>query len=370
MDYLKHSLFKSKQKHVRFSSEKLSVIDGANTLAHMNMNGWKTDFEQFFQTTIFLKEDSYHQEINYGGLGSQITFITIKVTYELIDKRLKPMEAPYLEYVLATNTDEVRTFDSILVLSGTSERKLPKLLLNNPNKTHRAKVEILACTTEIHMEELPMLSQMDDNVFDIQDLEYTNIISDDYGTSIIIQREPHHHLASFSLDRISNIELNGRIMSVDDTAIGKINLFFKSIYHCLQAYSLINWALKNPTNNIITYNLPPDVTPPHIIWKPSFTTEIDLTQFEVCCECLEEDKYMITKEDLLFLLVDKVVDYDSVGLLRDGNIYIDASNVTITEVNHNIKLESICTAGKYHFTLSVSDMAGNTESVPLVLTVY
>jgi hypothetical protein len=371
MDYLNHSLFKSnKQKHVRFSRETLSVIDGANTLAHINMNNWRTQYEQFFQTTIFLKEDSYHQEINYGGLGTQITFIMIKVSYEPTDKRLDKKDTPYLEYIFGTNTDEVRTFDNILVLSGTDEKKLPKIFLNNPNKKHKAKVEILACTTEIHSEELPDLVQLNNNTFDIHDLEYSHLISDDYGTSIIIQREPNQPMASFALDRISNIELNGRIMIVDDSAIGSINLFFKSVYHCLQAYSLINWTLKDPVNNMITYNLPPDTQPPRIIWKSTFNVNFDLTYYEVCSECDINNKYMITKEDIIYALVDKIEDYDSVGNLRDGEIYIDSSNVTLTEVNQNLKLEAITKTGKYHFTLEVSDMAGNIETAALVLTVY
>jgi hypothetical protein len=355
MDYLNHSLFKSdKQKHVRFSRETLSVIDGANTLAHINMNNWRTKYEQFFQTTIFLKEDSYHQEINYGGLGTQITFIMLKVSYEQTVKKTHTKETPYLEYIFGTNVEEVRSFDGILVLSGTEEKKLPKIYLNNPNKTYRAKVEILACTTQIHNEELAVMTQMDDTVFDIQDLEYTNLISDDYGSGVIvIQREPNQPIASFSLDRLSNIELNGRIMTVDDTAIGKMNLFFKDVFHCLQAYSLINWTLQDPVKNMITYNLPPDEEAPTVIMKPTYNLYFELMQdaYMVCPDCDHSNKYMITKDEIISKLIDKVVDN------RDGSIYIDGSNVILREINSNIKLEAI-------------SKIGNLTTIEEVITVY
>jgi hypothetical protein len=366
MDYLNHSLFKSnKQKHVRFSRDVLSVIDGANTLAHMNMNNWRTSYEQHFQTTFNIKEKTYHQEINYGGLGTQITLLVIKVVYESIlknEKLIKDPEIPYLEYVFANNMDEVRTLDNILILSGTKNKKLPKIFLNNPNVSYRAKVEIIACTTDIHADELKSLVQLNEHNFDIYELGYLNLISDDSGTAIIIQKDVNEHIANIALDRIANIELNGKLMSVDDTALGKINLFFKNQYECLQAYSLINWALNDPANNIITYNMLPDITAPTIVYKHNFSTTINLLDYEVCSTCTH-DKYSITKEDIIDLLIERVEDD------RDGSIYIDNNNVKLTKVNQNLPLEAISEGGKYNLIVDVTDMAGNRKTDVFVLTV-
>jgi rRNA maturation protein Rpf1 len=366
MDYLNHSLFKSnKQKHVRFSRDVLSVIDGANTLAHMNMNNWRMSYEQHFQTIINIKENTYNQEINYGGLGTQITLLVIKVAYESTlknSKLIREPEVPYLEYVFANNMDEVRTLDNILILSGTKDKKLPKILLSNPNKSYKAKVEIIACTTDIHADELKTLVQLNDKTFDIYDLEYKNLLSDDSGSSIIIQRDVNMPIASFTLERIANIELNGKLMSIDDTALGKINLFFKDQFNCLQAYSLINWVMADTANNSITYNMLPDIEAPTVIYNTDFSTTINLLEYEVCSTC-DHDKYLITKDDLISLLINKVVDN------RDGAIYIDGNNIILTKVNQNIPKEAITEGGKYNCIVDVTDMAGNRKTDVFVLTI-
>jgi hypothetical protein len=365
MDYLSHSLFTSKtQKHIKFSKDALSVVDGAKTMAHLNMTNWKVLYEQYFQSTFFLKEDSYNQEINYGGLGTQITLLVLKVTYESILKKeriTRNPEVPYLEYMFSTNVDEVRTMDNILVLSGTQLNKLPKIYLSNPCKTYKAKVEILAATTEVHSSDLSTVVQLNDRIYNIYDLQYSSIVSDMHGAAIIIQRDVNTPLASFALSKISNIELSGRLMVIDDTAMGKTNLFFTDLYNCLQAYSLINWALQSD-KNLITGNIQTDDLAPVIVYKNTFSTEINLLDYEICPTCVV-DKYLITKENLISLLIDRV--YDD----RDGNIYMDNNNITITKVNQNLPKESISEGGKYNIIFDISDLAGNRRTDVFVFTI-
>jgi hypothetical protein len=366
MDYLNHSLFKSnKQKHVKFAKDVLSVVDGAKTLAHMNMNTWNIPYEQYFQSTFYIKEDTYNQEINYGGLGTQVTLLVLKVSYESILKKerlVRNPEVPHLQYFFATNIDDIRSIDNIMLLSGTKDKKLPKIFLSNPNKTYRAKVEIMACTTDIHTEELPTLNLLDVKTFDIHGLVFNNLVSDDSGTGIIVQKDINTPLMNFSLERLSNIELSGKLMIIDDTAIGKVNLFFINQYECLQAYSLINWALNDMSNNIITADMTADISAPVITYKSTFSTEVNILDYEVCSSCTV-DKYLITKYDLIELLIEKVVDD------RDGDVYLDETNLTITKINQNLNKEAISEGGKYSLVIDVHDMAGNRKTDVFVLSV-
>src|SRR4051812_35246947 len=104
MDYLKHSFFKPTNKVVKFTKDSITVIDGASTYSQLSLSNWKMPYQQFFQTFINLKNNTYNQEVNYGGLGTQITFIVIKVTYETVEKKLCPdVEVPHLQYFLGTN---------------------------------------------------------------------------------------------------------------------------------------------------------------------------------------------------------------------------------------------------------------------------
>lgn len=357
-----NSLVKSYNKYIKIYKEDFVAIEGSSTKNKLSLADLKIPYEQYLYTEVMLKEDSYHHEIPYGALGDEVTILIVKITYVPVVKTLTPdPEVPYLQYFFRSNEEDIRNIDSLLILSGTKEKKLPKIYLNNPNKKYRAKVEIFTATQEVVFGTGITFVPINESVFTIQDLEYTNIVSDSTGVSIIVQTDSSTPLANIAIDRISNIEISGRLLIVDDTAIGKVNLFFINDFHCLQAFSLINWAIKDPQNNIITTSTGPDLTSPVITYASSFTTSISLLDYPVGTSGTAG--YLITKQHILDLLIDSITDD------RDGLVYVDSSNVTLTKVNQSLKREGISEIGKYNYTLDVLDTAGNLTSDSFILNI-
>ena len=57
-----HSLFTPSNKYIAPMSA-INVVEGAKTLAKLDLCNLKIPYEQFFQTYIYLKEDTFNNEI-------------------------------------------------------------------------------------------------------------------------------------------------------------------------------------------------------------------------------------------------------------------------------------------------------------------
>ena len=359
-----HSLFKTHEnKHIKFYRENISIVEGVNIVQNFNLSDLKFNFKQHNLTFTHIPAGVLNQQISYGILGTSITLLVIKVKYTEVENTYNPAsEKPYMEYFFEGDYKTQRGFDNLLIFTGNINSMIPQIYLSNPNAKHHANIEIMMATTDISYVITPQVLQLDSSNIDIQSLTYNNIVSDNVGTSIIIQLDSNTPLASVNLAHITNIELSGRCLIIDDSAQGTLNLFFIDQYNALQAYSLINWAISDPTNNRISSSSVADLTPPTITYAGSFTTTINLNNYPLN-GTNGNNGYVITKDNLISLEIENVIDN------RDGTIYIDDSNLTITRVNQALKLSSINAIGKYTLTIDVADVAGNHTTDVFVLNI-
>jgi hypothetical protein len=76
---------KKSNKVIKFttspSGTALSVIQGASTLAKMELCDWNKSFSQYAQSSIYLESGALNRVVQYGGLGTQVTFLALKVEY-------------------------------------------------------------------------------------------------------------------------------------------------------------------------------------------------------------------------------------------------------------------------------------------------
>ena len=363
-----NGLFPGKStKKIKFTSNgigscQLVVTEGANVVAKLDTCKWESDYEQFFTTSMFLPSGKQDMPIEYGSLGTQITFIAIIVTYEQVSKTPFPQqesEIPYLTYEFETNPGVDRPINKIFIHSGTEEHRIPKIFLSNPNTRWNARVNILASTEDLTFDEVTT-TPVGDDVLTIDNLEYNFLSSTSQGLSILTGVNGDTVVFIVWIN-ISNIELNGKIITIDDSAIGKINLGFKTEFDSTQAFSLILWALNDTATNIIN-NPAVDVTPPVITYNSSFTTEILLDDYPAN-GTNGDDGYLLTKEDLIALQINSVNDN------RDGLIYLDSNNISLSSIEDVTPLDAISEIGKYNFTIDVSDNAKNTTSDGFILNV-
>jgi len=361
-----NSLFAgSPTKTIRFSCAKgnpsLIVTEGVNSIATLDLCDWSESYEQFFNTSLFIAADTHDVEINYGHIGSQITFLAVVVEYTRVIQTTSPeKEIPCLTYVFETEPSVERPINNILIHTGTTEKRIPKVFLSNPSTKWNAKVHILASSELLTFDEVRQTT-IGDEVITIDNLCFTFLTSNAESLCILdsLQGNPTMFII---WENISNIEQNGKIISIDDMAIGKINLSFKTNYDACQAYSLILWAIKDTQNNQIPNPPSSDDISPVITYNSSFTTEILLTDYPVNGSNGDEG-YLITKQSLLDLLVNEVNDN------RDGQIFIDSSNVTISPINDTEEIEEIIDLGFYNFIIDVADNACNKTSDAFILNI-
>jgi hypothetical protein len=228
---------------VKFTSSprgtSLSVVQGANTLAKMELCDWSKKFNQYAQSTIYLESGALNRVIQYGGLGTQVTFLALKVEYvkkkttttcsactasqeaearsenvfnagygipvqsgskivtncncgsnpiyadqqtQFVPKNgcstscSSTSNEPYLSYIFETNSNEVRYMDDLMILTGTDTHKIPKVYLSNPSKDYDAIVTIIASTESITFDEI-ITTPIGDDTITVENLEYTDLTS-------------------------------------------------------------------------------------------------------------------------------------------------------------------------------------------------
>jgi hypothetical protein len=353
----------SANKRIRFSCAKgkasLVINEGANTLATLDLCEWSESYEQFFNTSMFLAAGKEDVEINYGHLGTQITFIAIYVEYTRVyATTAQEKEIPNLTYTFETEPSVERPINDLFIHTGTKNARIPQIFLSNPNERWDARVHILASTEELTFDEVTK-TFIGDDVITIGNLEYTSLKSD--AQTLCILDDNDDAVLVILWDNISNLELNGKIITIDDNATGKVNLSFKTEFDACQAYSLLLWSMSDPTNNLIS-NPVADTLGPVITYNSSFETQLLLTDYPAN-GTNSLNGYLITKQDLIGLSINIVND------ARDGQIYIDDSNITLKTVGEVEEINSIDSIGLYSFIIDVSDNACNTTTDSFILNV-
>lgn len=421
---------KSSSKIVRFTSSPrgtaLAFIQGADTLAKMELCDWSKSFNQYIQSTIYLESGALNRPIQYGGLGTQVTFLALKVEY--VNKRTTKTCSPcqsgygqtihtgsnittncscgsnpaytqtqfvpkscggsdncstkvehgYISYIFENNPSEVRYIDDLMLLTGTDEHRIPKMYLSNPHPQHDAIVTIMASTESITFDDI-VATSIGDNTITVENLTYTNIQStttqlkalSDSGTLVFMR-----WIDLTSIYPTGEFEINGRIITIKDYVQGTINLSFIDDYNARQAYSLIKWAVCDINNNIITGSQDTDDTAPTINYSDRFTTDIVLNEFpplnqstcgtsgtDMCTPIYSSTQGIILKDDLFAFLVDNATDD------RDCEVPFTYNNLTIQKLGETTNIDVITELGKYQLTFEVLDNAGNLKTDSFILNV-
>jgi len=348
--------------NIRFSNNSVVVTDGPNTLAKLDLCELNIPYEQFTRTSITLKPNASNVPLQYAGLlGSNITYLLLVATYEASTVSRPTaddmnMNNWYVDYFFKTEPEVIRHFAQMMVLTGTEYAPIPEVLLNNPSPNRSVKIDIIAATTSTEIED--STSSINEN-YDIVDALWTDILTDPNSGDFVIYSKGSA-VAYIDISKISNIEVNGKILSFDDTAVGKIDITFIDDFNANQANSIITWAMKDSAN-VIRPNMSADLQPPVITYKDTFTTEIILNLEGT--NSTNGFNNIITKQDLYNLWIESVVDN------RDGNIILDDTNMIIIELATGNEINAISRHGKYDVTIQVHDIAQNITKDTFLINV-
>lgn len=371
MKVTNHGIFKPSGKHIKFYRENLTVVDGVKNLNNFSLSELEIPYELHATTSGFLDANSKDVNVGYGSLGTQVTFIAIKVTYDKVNPN--PISVgypnPYLEYYFDDNADEIRTFENYMMLTTTKEKKFPKIFFNNPNDKFNATIEMLVATNERTFEQTE--STIKSNIITLEDIPFTNIYSTTKdGGFLAFENTKNEKLANIkvykkSLNKnrevykdefgnyvtesiIKSMERNGRIISLF-TEGSKFNIMCVDEYNANQAMSLINYT---SMGNEVTKNSLPDVEAPIVTFN---ALENIYLNFHPSNDLNDPFDYLVTKQELLVLMGITAIDN------KDGEIILTEDNITIMDMTLQTTVDAIQEEGEFTIMVDVKDLAGNME---------
>jgi hypothetical protein len=372
------SLFGASDKYIKFYNSDLVAIEGPNTIEKQILNDLRIPYSQLLRSRIVLKAGQVNYLLNHLGLGDNATFLSIVARY---DDKSKIEEDNYVQYNYYLDLSKNYYMDQILILTGNSTHRIPQLYLTNPNATHSVKLDVLVAIID------DTYSFFGDDV-NQSGILFTQLTHDDIQTyitdeSIVILDSDGEALAYINLTSITSIEINGLMVTIQETNIGKIYLEFTTSFEALQSYSLLNYLLNNLGDGIVINdnNTFEDTTPPVMYFNltvgatvsgatismsgatvsgpyntslgASFSTYISLSQFG--------SSNTLLKSNLNSLLIDEVTDN------IDGSLTINDSNIILKNYNSTI-VNSITSTGTYSVTFDIKDYAGNSIDNDVTIT--
>lgn len=346
-------LLATSTKMIKISKDRIVATNGPNVLVDLDLCGLNIPYDQVFRSQIRIPKNSANVSLQYeNALGLKTTFVAIKATY---DPKNKILDDNHLTYFFKGEADLPRYMGKLMILTGTETAPIPPVYLTNESN-YDVVVDVMAATTFVDFEE--SASQVVPGSMSFYDVLWTDLLSDPQTGDLIIYSQGAP-VAYINLDEIVSVELNGRIILIDDRSIGEYTIVFKDDFNANQANSLIQWVMADRTRRI-TLGMSADTTAPVVTFTPNFSTTIILDNYATTSGGVS---YLITKQDLIALWIQSVVDN------RDGVIIMDDSNITITPVNSVTPVNAITDYGHYSIVIQVEDAARNLSLDTFVLNV-
>jgi hypothetical protein len=241
----------------------------------------------------------------------------------------------------------------------------PRPVPNSCRNSHRIPQMYLYNPTDFDVRVEIMVANIDPNDFDFNDkydtvstLYFNSVITDQiYGMSttgstqfqILDYNGNIKMTIPFASIRVVNKRGAELVLTAKDNK--NIKLIFLSEWNCYQAYSRMSWVIESTTTRYLTKAFP----------------GVDNAGPVITFNSLGNPTYLplgngIDKNDIRFRFLNNIWDYDSVGSVRDGNISIYDTDVTIMEIGSLAQLSSITYSGDYTIMFMIKDIAGNTTS--------
>lgn len=133
------SLFKGRGNYIKVGNGQFVAIEGANMAERLILSDLRIPYEQILKSKISLKAGQKNYLLNHLGLGDNVTFMLVKVTYD--GKSLE--EDNFISYKTYDNIEEERYISEMMVLTGNSVKRIPQLFLSNPNEDYGVKIDLM-----------------------------------------------------------------------------------------------------------------------------------------------------------------------------------------------------------------------------------
>jgi hypothetical protein len=371
-----NSLFYSTtENYIKFQGNDLIAVEGPNTVERQLLGTLRFPYKQILKGRVVLKAGQVNYLLNHLGLGDNVTFLSIAAKY---DVKSKVEEDNYVNWSFYDDLTKVYSLAQFMLLTGNSTNRVKQLYLTNPNADYPVILDIMVANIDDTYNFFPDTLNQTGTTF--ANLVYTDLKSHVIGESIKVVDINGKALIYIKIANIEAVEISDKILIIDDSALGKIFLAFKTENDAKQAYSRLNYVLENPNADLD--NLPEDTLDPILYWYNNvgntssysfitfdgatagpYSTTYGTTFSATMSLSVHGTDSMITKSNLIDLLIDNI--YDS----RDGTMSITVSSINLTGTAGG-GVEQINGIGSYSMTFNFMDIAGNgLDGVILNLTI-
>jgi hypothetical protein len=200
--------------------------------------------------------------IMYGHLGTNITFLAIRVVYgSKVQATTTSTIIPdkYIEYFYENEPLIKHTMTDLLILTGNDNHRIEQIYVNNPT-CYVAELHILAANLKTNIISSKLLPTK--NIF--SGLYYSSILSDVVNftpsttgsTQIEIYNDFDNLILALEYASIDVMENEGDKLLIKTDNQEQIILQFLSEFHAKQAHSRISWVTEDYMNRYLTSESP------------------------------------------------------------------------------------------------------------------
>jgi len=362
-------------QYIKTNGGDFVAIEGSNTVERQVLSDLRMPYKQLLKSRVILKPGQVNYLLNHLGLGDNATFLSIKAVYD----PKSVIEAD--NYIMWSYYDDFYRnyyFGQLMVLTGNSSHRIQQLYLTNPNIKYPVTLDVMVAVIDDQYSFFSDVVNQSGRSF--VGLEYTDIHTHILGESIVIEDKsvPPRPLVYITLVNIQSIERTTNIITIYDSSVGPIFLQFLTEFDAIQALSLINYVLENPSVDIADINPLEDLSSPIIFFNSSFNPLGDFIALNGATAGVPYN----TSDGLTFSTTFTLNDYGGsmskyglvTGLVdiitdnRDGSIGITGSQITITDILTN-NYNAITSTGSYIVKFNFTDLAMNDLN-SVVVDVY
>ncbi|MCK9445456.1 hypothetical protein M0Q50_01015 [bacterium] len=340
-----NTLLSTADKTIEFYNSSIVVKDGPNMGGSIKLGDLQIPYDSFFTSKMTLPSKGKYFPILYGFLGTDVTFLMVKVNYggDISNPQTCENKDKIIEYYLENSPSEIRNISQLLILTGNENHRIPQVYLYNPSD-YDVTVEILVS----NIGENTITNNLVGTFSTITGLAYNDIITDQIfsinytgSTQYEILDIENNIQMIIPYNNIDITKIEGDTITIITKSTDPIKLTFISETQAKQAFSRINWVRELTSQRYLTkINLGMDITAPVITFKSSEPTGITYAT-------------PILKSDIVYYFIQSIVDN------RDGIINNNNINLMIYKVSSGELFDSITQIGDYILTFYISDIAGN-----------
>lgn len=355
-----NKMLSNSSRVIRTYQSEFLATEGPNILGRLDLGNINILYKSQSTARMILNPQSSNQPIMYGALGTDVTFLLLKITYDETDPKCQIEEDQYISYWYEGEPNIIRYAHKLLLLTGNSSKRIPQVYLNNP-ADYTVYVDILM--GNLAQDEIT-LDEITNEIFNISGLYHSNVLSDTFWnveesisgstkfritdiTDIVQTEIVYSDIITYALDTTN--------FDIIITTTGKtVTLDFLSEFEMNQANSRMLWVQAYPNIRYLTDTEPTlDLTPPVFIMQSGATPTIPSGNTYIFPIVRVSGEILISLDDVLNYFISGITDN------RDGVLEVTSATIEIREYGLVELLTRISSTGTYDIIIYISDNATN-----------